>query len=169
MIIFASVMDEILKDITSQEYKEGFVTDVEQEFAPKGLNEDIIRHISERKQEPEWLLEFRLDAFRRWQKMKEPGWGHLKLPKIDYQDIIYWAAPKKDSERPTEIDPALLETFDKLGIPLEQEDGAMGGALVLMAVIGIPLVACLRLLLIFCVALTVPETVQLSIRLPDSA
>ncbi|MBQ0127119.1 MAG: Fe-S cluster assembly protein SufB [Bacteroidales bacterium] len=119
-------MDEILKDITSQEYKEGFVTDVEQEFAPKGLNEDIIRHISERKQEPEWLLEFRLDAFRRWQKMKEPGWGHLKLPKIDYQDIIYWAAPKKDSERPTEIDPALLETFDKLGIPLKEREMLAG-------------------------------------------
>ena len=119
-------MDELLKDITSQEYKEGFVTDVEQEFAPKGLNEDIIRHISERKQEPQWLLEFRLDAFRKWQQMEEPGWGHLKLPRIDYQDIIYWAAPKKDSERPTEIDPALLETFDKLGIPLKEREVLAG-------------------------------------------
>ncbi|MCQ2188033.1 MAG: Fe-S cluster assembly protein SufB [Bacteroidales bacterium] len=119
-------MDELLKDITSQEYKEGFVTDVEQEFAPKGLNEDIIRHISERKQEPQWLLEFRLDAFRKWQQMEEPSWGHLKLPRIDYQDIIYWAAPKKDSERPTEIDPALLETFDKLGIPLKEREVLAG-------------------------------------------
>ena len=119
-------MDEILKDITSQEYKEGFITDVEQEFAPKGLNEDIIRHISERKQEPQWLLEFRLDAFRKWQQMEEPAWGHLKLPKIDYQDIIYWAAPKKDSERPTEIDPALVETFDKLGIPIKEREVLAG-------------------------------------------
>ena len=115
-----------MKDITSQEYKEGFVTDVEQEFAPKGLSEEIIRHISERKGEPQWLLDFRLDAFRRWQKMEEPHWGHLKLPKIDYQDIIYWAAPKKDSERPTEIDPALMETFDKLGIPLSEREVLAG-------------------------------------------
>lgn len=119
-------MDELLKDITSREYKEGFVTEVEQEFVPKGLSEDIIRMISSKKQEPEWLLEFRLDAFRRWQKMKEPRWGHLKLPEIDYQDIIYWAAPKKDSDRPKEIDPALMETFDKLGIPLSEREVLAG-------------------------------------------
>ena len=119
-------MDELLKDITSQEYKEGFVTEVEQEFAPKGLSEEIIRLISARKQEPQWLLDFRLDAFRKWQTMEEPHWGHLKLPKIDYQDIIYWAAPKKDSERPTEIDPALMETFDKLGIPLAEREVLAG-------------------------------------------
>ena len=115
-----------MKDITSQEYKEGFVTEVEQEFAPKGLSEEIIRLISARKQEPQWLLDFRLDAFRKWQTMEEPHWGHLKLPKIDYQDIIYWAAPKKDSERPTEIDPALMETFDKLGIPLAEREVLAG-------------------------------------------
>ena len=86
-------MDETLKELASQEYKEGFVTDVEQEYIPKGLNENIIRMISEKKGEPDWLLQFRLDAFRKWQMMKEPDWGHLKLPKIDYQDIIYWAAP----------------------------------------------------------------------------
>jgi len=116
----------LLRDLTQQEYKEGFVTEVEQEYAPKGLNEDIIRHISARKQEPQWLLDFRLDAFRRWQGMEEPHWGHLTLPKIDYQDIIYWAAPKKDSERPTEIDPALMETFDKLGIPLKEREALAG-------------------------------------------
>ena len=119
-------MDELLKDLTRQEYKEGFVTEVEQEYVPKGLSEDIIRLISAKKQEPQWLLDFRLDAFRKWQKMEEPHWGHLKLPKIDYQDIIYYAAPKKDSERPTEIDPALMETFDKLGIPLKEREVLAG-------------------------------------------
>jgi len=119
-------MDELLKDLTGQEYKEGFVTEVEQEYAPKGLNEDIIRHISARKREPAWLLEFRLDAYRRWQSMKEPRWGHLKLPAIDYQNIIYWAAPKSDKDRPTEIDPALMETFDKLGIPLKEREVLAG-------------------------------------------
>ena len=84
-------MDETLKELASQEYKEGFVTDVEQEYIPKGLNENIIRMISEKKGEPDWLLQFRLDAFRKWQMMKEPDWGHLKLPKIDYQDIIFCA------------------------------------------------------------------------------
>ena len=119
-------MDDLLKDLTRQEYKEGFVTEVEQEFVPKGLSEDIIRLISAKKQEPQWLLDFRLDAFRKWQKMPEPHWGHLKLPRIDYQDIIYYAAPKKDSERPKEIDPALMETFDKLGIPLKEREVLAG-------------------------------------------
>lgn len=119
-------MDDILKKITAQEYKEGFVTEVEQEYVPKGLNEDIIRTISSIKGEPGWLLQFRLDAFRKWQTMEEPRWGHLKLPEIDYQNIIYYAAPKKDSERPTEIDPALMETFDKLGIPLHERETLAG-------------------------------------------
>ncbi|MBO4843991.1 MAG: Fe-S cluster assembly protein SufB [Bacteroidales bacterium] len=117
---------EFIKGITQQEYKEGFVTDVEQEFVPKGLNEDIIRLISRKKEEPQWLLDFRLDAFRKWQKMKQPDWGHLTLPPIDYQDIIYYAAPKKDSERPKEIDPALAETFEKLGIPLHEREALAG-------------------------------------------
>ncbi len=121
-------MEDIFREINSQEYKEGFVTEVEQEFVPKGLSEDIIRQISARKGEPDWLLEFRLEAFRRWQSMEEPHWAHLKLPKIDYQDIIYWAAPKKDSERPKEIDPALMETFDKLGIPLKEREALAGVA-----------------------------------------
>lgn len=113
---------ELLQDITKKEYKEGFVTDVDQDFIPKGLNEDIVRMISERKSEPQWLLDFRLDAFRKWQKMEMPEWGHLDMPHIDYQDIIYYAAPKKDADRPKEIDPKLAETFDKLGIPLEERE-----------------------------------------------
>ena len=117
---------EILENLTSQEYKEGFVTDLEQEYVPKGLSEDIIRLISAKKQEPEWLLEFRLGAFHRWQKMQEPHWGHLTLPKIDYQDIIYYAAPKRDEDRPKEIDPALEETFEKLGIPLNERKALAG-------------------------------------------
>ena len=118
--------NEFIKGITQQEYKEGFVTDVEQEFVPKGLNEDIIRLISHKKDEPQWLLDFRLDAFRKWQKMEQPTWGHLTLPPINYQDIIYYAAPKKDSERPKEIDPALAETFEKLGIPLHEREALAG-------------------------------------------
>lgn len=121
---------KLLNDITKSEYKEGFVTDVEQEFIPKGLNEDIVRMISKRKDEPQWLLDFRLDAFRKWQKMKMPEWGHLDMPHIDYQDIIYYAAPKKDSDRPKEIDPKLAETFDKLGIPLKEREALAGVAAV---------------------------------------
>lgn len=121
---------ELLNDITKSEYKEGFVTDVEQEFIPKGLNEDIVRMISKRKDEPQWLLDFRLEAFRKWQKMEMPEWGHLDMPHIDYQDIIYYAAPKKDSDRPKEIDPKLAETFDKLGIPLKEREVLAGVAAV---------------------------------------
>ena len=116
----------IIQQFTSGEYKEGFVTDVEQEFLPKGLNEEIVRMISARKEEPEWLLEFRLDALRKWQKMPQPQWAHLDMPEIDFQDIIYFAAPKKDKDRPKEIDPKLAETFDKLGIPLQERDVLAG-------------------------------------------
>ena len=121
---------KLLQDITKKEYKEGFVTDVDQDFIPKGLNEDIVRMISERKGEPQCLLDFRLDAFRKWQKMEMPDWGHLDMPHIDYQDIIYYAAPKKDSDRPKEIDPKLAETFDKLGIPLKEREILAGVAAV---------------------------------------
>lgn len=114
--------NNIINDIALKEYKEGFVTDVEQEFIPKGLNEEIIRMISGIKKEPEWLLEFRLRAFKKWQEMEPPRWAHLDMPEIDFQDIIYYAAPKKDSERPKEIDPQLQETFEKLGIPLHERD-----------------------------------------------
>ena len=118
---------DILAAAVEKEYSEGFVTDIEQEFVPKGLNEDIIRLISAKKDEPEWMLEFRLDAFRKWQKMTPPKWGHLsRLPEIDFQDIIYYAAPKKDEDRPKEIDPALQETFDKLGIPVGEREVLAG-------------------------------------------
>lgn len=117
---------QLLKEIQAQEYKEGFVTDVAQEFVPKGLSEDIIRLISAKKGEPQWLLSFRLDAFRKWRRMDMPRWGHLDLPPIDFQDIIYYAAPKKDSDRPTEIDPKLEETFEKLGIPVREREALAG-------------------------------------------
>ncbi len=118
--------DKIIQEVTRQEYKEGFVTDVGQNFIPKGLNEDIIRTISRLKEEPEWMLEFRLGAFRKWQKMEMPEWGHLDMPVIDFQDIIYYAAPKKNSERPKEIDPKLEETFEKLGIPVREREALAG-------------------------------------------
>ena len=118
--------DKIIQEVTRQEYKEGFVTDVGQDFIPKGLNEDIIRTISRLKEEPEWMLEFRLGAFRKWQKMEMPEWGHLDMPVKDFQDIIYYAAPKKNSERPKEIDPKLEETFEKLGIPVREREALAG-------------------------------------------
>lgn len=120
--------EDIIKNITESEYEHGFTTDLEQEFIPKGLNEDIIRLISSKKGEPQWLLDFRLDAFRRWQKMKMPRWAHLDIPEIDYQDIVYYAAPKSDKDRPKEIDPALAETFEKLGIPLHEREILAGVA-----------------------------------------
>ena len=118
--------DKIIQEVTRQEYKEGFVTEVGQDFIPKGLNEDIIRTISRLKEEPEWLLEFRLDAFLKWQGMEMPEWGHLDMPEIDFQDIIYYAAPKKNSDRPKEIDPKLEETFEKLGIPVREREALAG-------------------------------------------
>ncbi len=119
---------DIIEGLANKEYEHGFVTDVAQEFIPKGLSEDIIRQISSIKEEPQWLLDFRLDAFRRWQKMKMPSWGHLDIPAIDFNDIIYYAAPKKDSDRPKEIDPQLAETFEKLGIPLNEREVLAGVA-----------------------------------------
>ena len=119
---------EILEGLTEKEYEHGFVTDVDHECIPKGLSEDIIRLISAKKEEPEWMLEFRLEAFRRWQKMTMPRWAHLDIPEIDFQDIIYYAAPKKDSDRPKEIDPELEKTFDKLGIPLNERAALAGVA-----------------------------------------
>ncbi len=118
---------DILASAVEKEYGEGFVTDIEQEFVPKGLNEDIIRLISAKKDEPSWMLEFRLEAFRKWRSMTPPRWGHLsRLPEIDFQDIIYYAAPKRDADRPKEIDPALQETFDKLGIPVGEREVLAG-------------------------------------------
>jgi Fe-S cluster assembly protein SufB len=122
--------DKLLGEVTSGEYKYGFVTDIETEVIPKGLNEDVIRVISAKKEEPEWMLEFRLKAFRHWQTMKLPKWAHLNIPEIDFQDIIYYAAPKQ-KKRPDsldDVDPELLKTFDKLGIPLEEQKRLTGVA-----------------------------------------
>ena len=116
-------MDSVIQDITNQEYKYGFTTEVETDIVPAGLNEDTIRFISQKKQEPEWLLNFRLKAFRKWQTMKVPTWAHLDIPEIDFQAISYYAAPKTRKENQdgnTEIDPEIMKTFDKLGIPLEE-------------------------------------------------
>lgn len=120
----------ILDEVTQSEYKYGFFTDIEMDTAPKGLNEDIIRLISSKKNEPDWLLEFRLEAYRKWLTMKEPTWAHLHHPPINYQDIIYYAAPKKKKELKSldEVDPELLETFNKLGISLEEQKRLSGVA-----------------------------------------
>ena len=115
--------DQIIDEVTSSDYKYGFTTEIETETIGKGLTEETVRLISAKKEEPEWLLEFRLDAFRHWQSMEMPDWALLKIPPIDYQDIIYYAAPKK-KEGPKsldEVDPELLRTFEKLGIPLEEQ------------------------------------------------
>ena len=122
--------DKILDEVTQSDYKYGFVTDIEMDVAPKGLNEDIIRLISKKKNEPEFLLEFRLKAFRRWREMEEPDWALLKIPPIDYQDIIYFAAPKEKKEIASldEVDPELLDTFKKLGISLEEQKRLSGVA-----------------------------------------
>jgi len=122
--------DKILNDVTSGEYKYGFYSDIETEKIEKGLNEDVIRLISDKKEEPEWLLEFRLKSFRHWQTMKMPEWANLKIPPIKYQDIIYYAAPKQRAsiESLDDIDPELKRTFDRLGIPLEEQKHLSGVA-----------------------------------------
>ncbi|MBQ0025437.1 MAG: Fe-S cluster assembly protein SufB [Bacteroidales bacterium] len=120
--------EKIIEDFTSSEYEHGFETILEQDFIPKGLNEDIVRLISSKKEEPEWLLEFRLKALRQWQKMKVPTWAHLEIPHIDFQDIIYYAAPKRNPEGKREVDPEIEKTFDKLGIPLHERSMLSGTA-----------------------------------------
>ncbi len=112
------------------EYKYGFTTDIDTETAAKGLSEDVVRFISEKKKEPAWMLEWRLKAFRRWSKMTEPNWAHIHYPPIDYQDAIYYAAPKqkKNLESLDQVDPKLIEAFDKLGIPLEERKMLSGVA-----------------------------------------
>ncbi len=114
---------DIIDQVVSQEYKYGFSTSIEMETAPKGVNEDIVRFISAKKNEPEWMLEYRLKAFRHWQKMEEPNWQNFKYPKIDYQDIIYYAAPKEKKKLNSldEVDPELIKTFEKLGISLSEQ------------------------------------------------
>ncbi|MBR3287231.1 MAG: Fe-S cluster assembly protein SufB [Bacteroidales bacterium] len=122
--------NEIIQESTSQPYKYGFVSALESDTLPKGLNEDIVRAISAKKQEPDFMLEFRLKAFRHWQTLAMPRWAHLTLPDIDFQDIIYYAAPKprKTAKSMDEIDPELRRTFSRLGIPLEEQKRLAGVA-----------------------------------------
>ncbi len=121
--------EDLAKDLKS-DYKYGFVTDIDQEVFPKGLSEDVVRAISKKKNEPEWLTEWRLDAYRKWVDMEEPTWAHVEYPKIDFQDISYYAAPKAKPELESldEVDPELLKTFEKLGISLEEQKRLTGVA-----------------------------------------
>ena len=121
---------DIKSTIEESDYKYGFTSDIETETLPKGLNEGVIRLISQKKGEPEWLLELRLKAYRHWQTMKHPQWGHLDIPEIDFNDIIYYAEPKKKKQLSSmdEVDPELKATFDKLGIPLEEQKVLAGVA-----------------------------------------
>src|SRR5262245_43329275 len=118
-----STATEQIKELANNEYKYGFVTDVEQDIAPKGLHEDIVRLISSKEGEPEWLLEWRLKAFRAWLKMEAPHWQNVKYEPIDYQGTSYYAAPKEKKKLNSldEVDPEIRATFDKLGIPIEEQ------------------------------------------------
>jgi Fe-S cluster assembly protein SufB len=122
--------DQLLNEITNREYEYGFVTDIETEVIPKGLNEDVIRLISSKKNEPEFMLKFRLKAYREWLKMKSPEWAYLRIPPIDFQETIYYAAPRTSPKYQSldEVDPELLETFKKLGIPVEEQKHLAGVA-----------------------------------------
>ncbi|MFO8047318.1 MAG: Fe-S cluster assembly protein SufB [Halomonas sp.] len=120
-----------MEELVRRDYKEGFVTDIESDTLPPGLDEDVIAFISNKKGEPEWMLEWRLDAYRKWLKMTPPSWAHLDYPPIDYQSISYFSAPKRDEDRPQsldEVDPKLLETYEKLGIPLHERAALAGVA-----------------------------------------
>ena len=120
-----------LGDLVGREYKEGFVTDIESDTLPPGLDESVVRFLSANKSEPQFVLDWRLDAFRRWQEMDQPDWAHVHYAPIDYQGISYYSAPKRDEDRPQsldEVDPKLLETYDKLGIPLEEQKALAGVA-----------------------------------------
>jgi len=122
---------EMLEEYAKQEYKWGFITDIEQVTVPPGLNEDVVRLISAKKREPEWLLEWRLKAYRHWLKMKEPEWANIHYDPIDYQDMVYYSAPKSAEDRPKsldEVDPELLATYEKLGIPLKEQEMLAGVA-----------------------------------------
>ena len=118
---------EGVRGLTADKYKYGFTTDIEQEFAPKGLTEDTVRFISAKKEEPQWLLDWRLEAFRRWQELEEPNWAKVGYPPIDYQDAYYYAAPvKKEIDSLDEVDPEILEVYEKLGIPLKEQEVLAG-------------------------------------------
>ncbi len=122
---------DIIDDVTSGDYKYGFTTDVDTDIIPVGLSEEVIRYISAKKNEPEWLLEFRLKAYRHWLTLKMPTWAHLDIPEIDYQAISYYAAPRQKKDVPgslDEVDPQILDTFNRLGIPLEEQKVLSGMA-----------------------------------------
>src|SRR6266446_3593910 len=126
-----STATETIEGLVQQEYKYGFYTDVEADSAPPGLNEDVIRLISAKKKEPEFMLDWRLKAYRHWLTMKEPRWQNVRYPAIDYQDIVYYSAPRPKGAGPKnleEVDPELLKAFDKLGIPLEEQKRLSGVA-----------------------------------------
>ncbi|MBN9596897.1 MAG: Fe-S cluster assembly protein SufB, partial [Afipia sp.] len=116
-----------VRQIDVDQYRYGFETIIESEKAPKGLSEDTVRFISAKKNEPEWMLEWRLEAFRRWQTMEEPTWARVDYPKIDYQDLYYYSAPKKkELASLDEVDPEILKTYEKLGIPLREQEMLAG-------------------------------------------
>ena len=122
--------DKVLNEVANSDYKYGFVTNVDSDTIPKGLNEDVIRLISQKKNEPQWLLDYRLDAYHKFMNMPQPDWAHLEIPPIDLQNIVYYSAPKTkpDKESLDEVDPELLDTFNKLGIPLEEQKALSGVA-----------------------------------------
>ena len=117
-----------VRSLEADKYKYGFDSDIEQEFAPKGLNEDIVRFISAKKDEPEWLLDWRLEAYRRWLTLEEPEWAMVDYPKIDFQDMYYYASPvKKEGPKSLdEVDPEILEVYNKLGISLKEQEVLAG-------------------------------------------
>jgi Fe-S cluster assembly protein SufB len=123
-------LSTVLQNLVNQPYRHGFVTDIESDVVPKGLGEDVIRLISRKKNEPEWLLEFRLQAYRHWLTMREPAWPNVKYPKIDFQDISYYSAPKAKKKLASmdEVDPELLRTFEKLGVPMHEQKALAGVA-----------------------------------------
>ena len=120
--------NQFVKEVIDQKYEYGFTTDVHTEIIEKGLNEDVVRLISQKKGEPEWMLEFRLKAYNYWKTLQEPKWGHVHVPPIDYQEISYYADPLAKKPANKEIDPELEKTFDKLGIPLEERLALSGTA-----------------------------------------
>jgi len=120
--------NEFVREVAEKKYEYGFTTDVHTEIIPNGLNEDIVRLISQKKGEPEWMLDFRLKAYNYWKTLEQPSWGHVHVPEIDYQAISYYADPLAKKPKNKEIDPELEKTFDKLGIPLEERLALSGTA-----------------------------------------
>ena len=137
-------MTEQIDKALEREYEAGFVSDIESETFPPGLDEDVIRKISKMKNEPEWMLDWRLEAFAIWQDMVEPEWAHVHYPEINFQDVSYYSAPKSMADRPQsldEVDPELLETYEKLGIPLEEQKALAGVAMDVFAIV-LPMLLC---------------------------